>query len=60
MRDSIECPSCGKHSVVQRSDTTYKCIACDFERDLAAPEEKPKPSLFWTILAGSAIALLAL
>lgn len=60
MSVSIECPNCGKHSVVQHSDTGYRCLACDFERDLTPPDEEKKPPVLLAILAGGAIALLAL
>lgn len=59
MSVSIECPNCGKHSVVQHSETVYRCLACDFERDLTPPEKK-KPPVLLAVLAGGAIALLAL
>lgn len=35
MQEGIECPKCGKHTVVQRSETVFQCISCDFKRDLA-------------------------
>jgi len=62
MRDTImECPKCGKPSVVQSSNTLYQCIACDFQRDLApSPEAPAKPDNFWLLLLGGAIALVIL
>ncbi|MGC9526309.1 MAG: hypothetical protein ACP5D7_12300 [Limnospira sp.] len=35
MQEGIECPKCGKHTVVQRSEAVFQCISCDFKRDLA-------------------------
>jgi len=40
MQEGIECPKCGKHTVVQRSETVFQCISCDFKRDLT---KEPKP-----------------
>lgn len=37
MLEGIECPKCGKHTIVKRSETLFQCICCDFKRDL---EEK--------------------
>ncbi|MGK7888722.1 MAG: hypothetical protein AB4042_05265 [Leptolyngbyaceae cyanobacterium] len=34
-RPLLECPSCGKHTIVEYRTAFYRCIACDFERDLA-------------------------
>lgn len=33
---SIECPRCGKNSLVQRNDDLYQCLSCDFKRDLSS------------------------
>lgn len=30
----VECPECGKHTVVSYQSGIYKCLSCDFERDL--------------------------
>ncbi|NER00170.1 MAG: hypothetical protein F6K30_26310 [Cyanothece sp. SIO2G6] len=30
----LECPSCGRHTIVEYRTSVYRCIACDFERDL--------------------------
>jgi ribosomal protein L37AE/L43A len=31
---TLECPKCGKYTVVQQDDNVYSCINCDFTRDL--------------------------
>lgn len=31
---TVECPQCGKHSIVPTADGIYKCLNCDFHRDL--------------------------
>lgn len=42
MQEGIECPKCGKHTVVQRSETVFQCISCDFKRDLARESQQKK------------------
>ncbi|MDB9528454.1 hypothetical protein PN498_20855 [Oscillatoria sp. CS-180] len=32
---SIECPKCGKHTVVSDQVGVYRCLSCDFERNLS-------------------------
>ena len=39
-----ECPKCGKHTLLQRN-TKFRCIWCDFYRDLGQPN-KVNPSGF--------------
>lgn len=31
---ALECPKCGKRSVVSHQAGVYSCLNCDFERDL--------------------------
>ncbi|NEQ27301.1 MAG: hypothetical protein F6K28_51510 [Microcoleus sp. SIO2G3] len=31
---TMECPKCGKQSLVKRQDSLYQCLACDFKKDL--------------------------
>ena len=35
---SLECPKCGKHTIVEQPTGTYRCIACDFKRDFGYEE----------------------
>lgn len=32
--DSVECPKCGKRSIVARSQNTFDCLNCNFHREL--------------------------
>lgn len=32
---TLECPKCGKHSIVSHQAGVYRCLNCDFERDLS-------------------------
>ncbi|ESA37512.1 hypothetical protein N836_36440 [Leptolyngbya sp. Heron Island J] len=51
-----ECPKCGKHTLLQMS-TKFKCIWCDFYRDLAQPNKVKPPGfssgdfIFFVIVA---------
>ncbi len=36
----LECPSCGKHTIVEHRAGVYRCIACDFERNLEYEDSK--------------------
>ena len=33
--DVIECPKCGKNTLVKRHADLYQCVSCDFERDFS-------------------------
>jgi hypothetical protein len=35
MYDGLECPKCGKHTIIQRSNDLFQCLNCDFVRDLS-------------------------
>ncbi|MEB3230377.1 MAG: hypothetical protein VKJ64_05155 [Leptolyngbyaceae bacterium] len=37
-RPLLECPSCSRHTIVEHRTGVYRCIACDFERDLEAED----------------------
>ncbi len=60
----MECPQCGKKTIIQRKTDLYECIGCDFKRDLTTPtvspnQSKPEETSVWPILlAALAIALL--
>ncbi len=48
MSDYIECPKCGKKSVVQRKEDLYQCISCDFKRDFAkSTQSKSDKGIIW-------------
>lgn len=41
MADLVECPNCGKRSLLERQQDLYQCLNCDFRRDLNRPNVKP-------------------
>ncbi len=47
MHDGLECPKCGKHTIIQRSNDLFQCLNCDFVRDFSyIPEPQiPKPQV---------------
>ncbi len=47
----VECPKCGKKSVVQRGEDVYQCLACDFVRDFSKPSKpEQKTDLLWPVV----------
>lgn len=40
----IECPQCGKHTIVQHQETRYICLSCNWEKDVAEPDRTGKSS----------------
>jgi ssDNA-binding Zn-finger/Zn-ribbon topoisomerase 1 len=55
----IECPQCGKHSLIQRTSDVYVCLNCDFKKDFAAPPSKKANANLWVFLGILALLLLA-
>jgi DNA-directed RNA polymerase subunit RPC12/RpoP len=41
---TIECPECGKSTVVQPKENVYQCLGCNFKRDFSKPR-KPKANI---------------
>lgn len=35
MPTTLECPRCGKHTIVSYRDGVYTCLNCNFEKDLS-------------------------
>jgi hypothetical protein len=35
MHDGLECPKCGKHTIIQRNNDLFQCLNCDFVRDFS-------------------------
>ncbi|MEC5030349.1 MAG: hypothetical protein SAL07_10580 [Oscillatoria sp. PMC 1051.18] len=33
----VECPRCGRHTIVQESATQWTCLNCSFSKDLSKP-----------------------
>lgn len=46
-----ECPKCGKHSLVQITNTKFECIWCDFHRNLNTSTKKNKSKPFLSNIA---------
>lgn len=63
MADHVECPECSKKTVVQRQDSLYQCLSCDFKRDFSeSPQSEPESDkgLFWTIVVTALLVLLSI
>lgn len=56
----IECPNCGKHSVVQEhsASTKYICLGCGFKGDSSPPPPKKEEPKFGKFLLLGSIAFL--
>ncbi|MCA1993562.1 MAG: hypothetical protein LDL41_16195 [Coleofasciculus sp. S288] len=44
MSEAIECPECGKKSVVRHKEELYECLSCNFKRDLSEPPKSESKS----------------
>ncbi len=53
----VHCPSCGKHTVVEHKPSVYRCLNCDFEKDLSK-EPEPEDAGWLQMLMGAASVLL--
>lgn len=56
----IECPKCGKHSIVQEhsASTKYICLGCGFKGDSNPPPPKKEEPKFGKFLLWGSIAFL--
>lgn len=42
MQDGVECPRCGKRTIVQRHPDVFQCLNCDFQRDFSRSQSRDK------------------
>jgi ribosomal protein L37AE/L43A len=56
---SVECPQCGKHSVVSHKEGVYHCLNCGFERRLD-PAEESQESEESPVLASLSVVVFVL
>ncbi|MGB3614415.1 MAG: hypothetical protein WBA10_11545 [Elainellaceae cyanobacterium] len=59
---ALECPKCGKLTIVSQPDNSYRCLSCDFHRDFSKDKKKgSKPSgLLASVLTAAALMLFLL
>ncbi|MGJ3246006.1 MAG: hypothetical protein ACFE0I_08035 [Elainellaceae cyanobacterium] len=43
-QSSLECPKCGKHTIIRSTDMVFQCINCDFRRDMSNQGSPPHDS----------------
>ncbi|MEB3280017.1 MAG: hypothetical protein VKK42_13975 [Lyngbya sp.] len=48
MQDTVECPRCGKRTIVQRNPDVFQCLNCDFQRDFSRSQLKDKSKTAYT------------
>ena len=57
--EMVECPNCGKHSLVAQTRDKYSCLNCNFRRDLSRPYVgKGAGDFFFGGIAGLGLLLL--
>ncbi len=42
MQEVVECPKCGKRTIVQRNPDVFLCLNCDFQRDFSRSQFRDK------------------
>lgn len=47
-----QCPRCEKESLVQLTHSHYRCLWCNFEKDLENPTEEVFPLILTWLLGG--------
>ena len=57
---TIECPRCGKHSIVKQGNTDYHCLNCGFHRDTTRHQLGGEPGGFIVAILVSALIILLL
>jgi hypothetical protein len=62
VQGSVECPKCGRHTIVELSPNIFHCINCNFERDLAhdSHEKEEGNGLPILVIVGTILLLVAL
>ncbi|MEB3211219.1 MAG: hypothetical protein VKL39_07685 [Leptolyngbyaceae bacterium] len=60
IQGSVECPECGRHTIVELSPNIYHCINCNFERNLSEDDHEEKEGNALPILAVIGTILLIL
>lgn len=53
----LECPRCGRHSIIHVGDQTYACLNCGFRRNLSSSSSSGVNVAF---VVGMVLLLLAL
>ena len=48
--EAVECPKCGKHTIVKQNDHLYSCLNCSFEKDLTPASLSTNLSTNLTVL----------
>ncbi|MEA5518717.1 hypothetical protein [Limnoraphis robusta] len=42
MQERVECPKCGKGTIVQQHLDVFRCLNCDFKRDFSRSQDRDK------------------
>ncbi|MGQ4649342.1 hypothetical protein [Lyngbya aestuarii] len=60
---NVECPNCGKNTVIQSQEGIYRCLSCNFERDFSEEpqlESGSGHSLFWASVVAAFLGFFVL
>jgi len=60
---AVECPKCGKLSIISQPDNSYRCLSCDFQRDFSKDKKRKggkSDGILPLVLSGAALLLLLL
>jgi len=60
IQSTLECPQCGKHSVVEHQSGVYVCLSCDFEKNLDDDRRDKMPNSLSVIFGALGFVLLVL
>ncbi|MEM6868575.1 MAG: hypothetical protein AAF528_09370 [Cyanobacteria bacterium P01_C01_bin.121] len=55
--DAVECPKCGKRSIVERSSNVFDCLNCGFHRELPPVSRRVTPTLSTSARAVSSLSV---
>ncbi|MEL6137633.1 MAG: hypothetical protein AAFQ61_04890 [Cyanobacteria bacterium J06626_23] len=53
--ESVECPKCGKHTIVKSDDHLYRCLNCSFKKDLSPATLSPSLKMLDLMQDGTTI-----
>jgi ribosomal protein L37AE/L43A len=56
----LDCPQCGRHSMVSPEPSVYRCLSCGFSRDLTSSEQRTGLPEFLFFFLGVFIMLAVL
>ncbi|MEO1623098.1 MAG: hypothetical protein AAFU53_18960 [Cyanobacteria bacterium J06632_3] len=56
--ESVECPKCGKHTIIKQDDHHYRCLNCSFEKDLTPTSLSANLKVLDLVQDGTSLSLI--